>query len=422
MSYKEAVGLVHVCALVLALCVAIHVVVADSYMANCHKLGSYILNKALKLLNKTKVTESMLLLTNVKYILVEGTSLACLEMEFEKAGFVELLNLVNVHSPFYSTPWVFMYDNNTKRAVYLELNTQQVLKFLKTGHAEEIFSKVRVFTFNISKIITEGRTCPSKLWAWLESSTSSSSAFSILTITAVWSRGAPPDLLLAAELHNHVCPGLMSGIMILRYLEKTLEEKFRAGTRIFIVAVPPWCKDDVYVQLLDATPGKRRIIVKFLTREEEEKLRKIFGADMAGIVIILTGSSGTGYVVAFNWTKVWKMLGISPQLLHGSTWWWSRLVADLLLLRYLDKPEKFVSIVKTFPVKTGRYRYPDIYYRLGLAEEDPYATLGLIKRPETTHYMTTRVSGMVPYIILTAVISALVAASVTYVIVKRRRS
>ncbi len=203
--------------------------------------------------------------------------------------------------------------------------------------------------------------------------------------------------------------------MILRYLEKVLGSKLVESRKVLIVASPPWCKDDVFVQLLDATPGKRHLIVKFLSRDEENELYKIFGTDVADIVIVLTERGGTGYVVAFNWTKVWRMLRISPQLLRGPTWWWSRLVADVLLLKYLNRPEKFVSIVKTFPVKPGRYRYPEIYHKLGLAGNDPYVILGLIKK-----HVAGTVPEMLMYTILTAVLSAVVATAVTYLTMRRR--
>lgn len=69
-----------------------------------------------------------------------------------------------------------------------------------------------------------------------------SDAFSIVSIANSWAAGAPFDFLKACEFHNHYCPGVMGGYLIVAMIkEKYPLEK---GERYVWIGAPPKCGDD----------------------------------------------------------------------------------------------------------------------------------------------------------------------------------
>jgi len=374
------------------------------------------------------VVRSALLLTNVKYVEVEGYNLYPIVWPFLSSGFVIPYNAIPVHSPSYSTPWIFVYDNSSMTGVYVEFSRTCLSNILAKTRAgaltvseatstiiKDCVSKLSVVKLNITHILRIGLREPSKTWKMLESQLDSAT-FSILTIVTVWSHGAPPELLVAAELHNHVCPGLLSGFLMYRYL---LEHGLvKPRDKVYVIASPVYCKDDVYVQLLDATPGKRRIIVKLLPYSEQDKISKILGGNIAGIVITydpLT-DKGKAIILAFNWSKVHNFLKTYNVSFHGPSWWISRLLADLYLLKYVNKPEVFVKVLKIIRFKGHTGRYPTLFYNLGRAGVDPYKVLGILK-PESK----SQTENFITYVELAIIIVLAIALIVTVALFIRTR-
>lgn len=62
-------------------------------------------------------------------------------------------------------------------------------------------------------------------------------AFSLTSILFGWALGAPWGLLKAAELHDHLCPGLISGYLLMNFIRERypLEE----GKSYLFIACPP---------------------------------------------------------------------------------------------------------------------------------------------------------------------------------------
>jgi len=243
---------------------------------------------------------------------------------------------------------------------------------------------------------------PKRVWLALSSNTSSYAAFSIVTMSLAWSLGAPSDLFLAAEFHNHVCPGLLSGYMIYEYLDK--HSLINPRAEIYIIAEPVWCKDDLYAVLYDATPGKRRIVVKLIPRAEVEKLMKMLGADPAGAIIVSMHHKTVNkvIVVAFNFTLLHKLAHIPSSLYHGWGWWVRKLLEDEAMLKALKHPEEFVKVVKVVVFKGRHGRYPGIFYRVAEVGGDLYKVLGLIK-PTSTVSRPYRVVTTTKYVTRTVV-------------------
>ena len=78
--------------------------------------------------------------------------------------------------------------------------------------------------------------------------------FSVVTLLTSRAKGAPYDFMKCCEYHNHYCPGITSGYLIAKYIEKHYPAG--PGHRYIWFACPPWCKDDAVSTVLDLTPGK----------------------------------------------------------------------------------------------------------------------------------------------------------------------
>ena len=374
-------------------------------------LGEKLLSEVLSSVGGGTTT---LLLTNAKYVVVDHWTMYDIVVPFIDKGFYPFYNLVPVHSPYYADLWIFAYNNASHRAIYIELNRTVIAKALSmvmsgapvTEAVNYVLSrglvKERVFPFNPLKLIELGEKDPKKLWLSLCSNTSSYVAFSVATISLAWSLGAPPDLLLAAEFHNHVCPGLLSGYFIYRYLDE--HGLIDRSGEVYVVAEPVWCKDDLYAVLFDATPGKRRITVKLMPRSEVEQLMKMLGADPAGAIIVSTHHKEVNkvIVVAFNFTKVRELAHIPPSLYRGWGWWVRKLLEDLAMIRALQNPEEFVKVVKVEVFHGSHHRYPEVFYRIALIGGDLYRVVGLVKRvaaaPTKTVTATKFVTRTIAYV------------------------
>lgn len=391
---------------------------------------------------KIKDTYHALLLTNLKYSEVEGYDLYPLAYYFTSHGFVIPYNAVPVHAPVYSIPWIFIYDNDTKMSIFIEFSREclkNIIDSLCSGSIEpseashmivsKCISKMSILKFDINYIIERGLKEPSKMWNYLTRNLNEYAAFSIVTLVTVWSHNAPPLLLLAAELHNHVCPGLLSGYLMYKYLME--HNLIPPKDKVYIIASPVYCKDDVYVQLFDASPGKRRIIVKLLPWSEQDEISKILGGNVAGIVIVYDPStdSGTAYVLAFNWTKVHIYLKKYHTSFHGPSWWVSRMIADIYMLKYVNDPDYFVKILKVIDFRGHVWRYPSLFYKLGRAGVDPYVALGIIHVNKTSTITSVsksvRSSSYLPYLVyieLGIIIILIIIIIVMAVMYRKRRS
>jgi len=224
--------------------------------------------------------------------------------------------------------------------------------------------------------LSPGRTTDPEAWPEIEK-VLGPDAFPFASILGAWAKGAPYDLLKAAEFHNHLCPGVTSGYFITKFLQG--HYPLNEGQSYKFIACPPWCKDDAIQVLLDLTPGKRSLYVMDLSEEQKKALPD---PDVAGILVLWDESAkaGKAVVLEFRWEEAFRVSGVKPEEIRprggmqNPLFWTSRVKAALGLIPHLHEPERFVGVLAEMPLDAAGLN------RLCQAGSNPYEVLGYVRR------------------------------------------
>jgi formylmethanofuran dehydrogenase subunit E-like metal-binding protein len=290
---------------------------------------------------------NLIVLTNAGYAMINGHSTeACLDgLQSEKTkATVGTNSLVALHSTPNQPLWFFFYEKISGNGVYCEVDSTKIdLTTTQLSLPNVPFSKVLIYNI---KADTE------HLYANFEYANQDlfinkgfgGNESRIIAIANALALNVPHDLIKAFQYHDHLCPGVTAGYLIVKYVQahyplNNIYDKY------FVLSMPPWCKDDAIMTLLNTTPGKSGYGVYYLNDTETAQL-KSEAANLA--VIIFRHNSVTndweGQVIGFDW-------GTSKQENNWGentswNWWESRLKMDIWFLDYLDKPEQFVKVIK----------------------------------------------------------------------------
>jgi formylmethanofuran dehydrogenase subunit E-like metal-binding protein len=194
--------------------------------------------------------------------------------------------------------------------------------------------------------------------------------FTVLSIALSWANGLPSRYLASVERHNHVCPGLISGMLI---LDRLMREG-KAGSVRFYVACPVWCKDDAVYTVLDLTQGKRGHFVRNLDRRELDVLKRRLGGSPAGVFVLQAGRQVKALVAVFRWPKWGPVFNRLARLGRGSVKGlvlnsMIRIVGDVVLCREWDPKDRvsFLEVPMTGSEVAAICAGRDPYVVLGLA-------------------------------------------------------
>ncbi|RCV63981.1 Protein containing a metal-binding domain shared with formylmethanofuran dehydrogenase subunit E [Methanophagales archaeon] len=270
-------------------------------------------------------------------------------------------NLLLVHRSKEKPLWFAFFNKSSGECVYLEVDSS-VFDMTAADVTEllddEVFTKIAKVNIGADELFANPESWP-KVFGGNE--------FTIVTFANVWADDAPYEFMKAAEFHNHICPGLTSGYMIIEYLDENLP--LQGNQNYEIIACPPWCKDDAFQVIFDKTVGKR-FVAMHLTEEDEEQLPD----NVAGIYIRWDGATNTGdgLVLAFNWTKASEASDIPDSFKDYRSI--RKLKMDLEMMNYLGQPETFVTVVKEFDINSEAE-----LMELKYAGNNPYEVLGLME-------------------------------------------
>lgn len=359
-------------------------------------VGFKAADRAMKDLQVSKGDPNILALTDAGYIANIGkySSEGALNGVMMTAGVSRGEgNLVNVHRGCDKPLWFAFFDKETGDCIYLEVNkgnlkswldkeaagTVDLSKFMEVG-ADALFSKISQENIDPDELITEEGA---KAWNHnFDEKTFGGNEFSILTISAVWSKGISNEFLRTAEFHNHICPGLTSGYYMTQYLRENYP--LEKGEQWVVWSVPPWCKDDAFQQIFDSTVGKRGMAVMYVPGSVSEKLAPEY-KNLAGIYIKM-GKTGEAeaIVLGWDWEKVCSDCGFARKDFKGfdsHKWWWVRLRSDVLLMDH--EPEEYISVLMVKDLgNQGSVKVMNAKWMAVGA--NPLVELGILPEPETT--------------------------------------
>ncbi len=272
-------------------------------------------------------------------------------------------SLVEIHSSSETPLWFAVYARSTGICAYLEVAPEAI------GGATRLSQKSGdgLFSTSTQTVVTAETLFenPEEAIAVFDSKIFNGNEFRIVTTINGILAGAPPYVLRSIELHDHFCPGVTSGIFLARYLKKTFP--LDQGGSYFVQSVQPWCKEDALLAMLNTTPGKKGYHLLYST-EEDRALWVDEAKDAADIIYRKDPVTGTwdGIVVSIS-------LGQTDCPTHNHSLM-DKLCSDLYHLQNLDRPEDYVSVIKSFTLPAGAV--PQDYARPGV---DPMAELGLVK-------------------------------------------
>ena len=391
--------------------------VGEENLSVLHLVGFRAAKRAMSELGFERGDLNILVLTDAGYIakIGEYTTEKALDGVMMTSGASRGKgNLVNVHKPYNAPLWFAFFDKRSKDCIYLEVKSDVLKAYLDKEKVdketalrdfmelkdEEIFSKIAKENIDADRLLNNPEAWQEKMIAKVFGG----NEFSIITIANLWAIGLPNDFLKVVELHDHICPGLVSGYLIAKYLEKNFPTE-APRYEYTVIAIPPWCKDDALIQILETNVGHKRMYVKHLTKEQKEKLPKE-AKNVANIVIRWKrgAKKGDGIVLVFNWDKAFAETGFPREWIKDFKtwhWWYVRLKLDLWMMDYLDKPEALVSTIKHFTVNS-----PAEVEALKAAGVNSLVKLGLM--PETKP--TAIPAWTIPTIVILAAIIAVMGA------------
>ncbi len=321
--------------------------------------------QALALMKQKSVTpqkENLIALTNAGYAEI-GNSCTM--------GFIDGLSnitgcrrgnntLVEIHARYDAPLWCAVFDKVSGYCAYLQLKSSKISRDIKKAPVSEIFDITAVERINADHLYANAETYNKKFGEKIFGG----NEFRVVTIINTLAQSAPAYAVRAFEYHDHYCPGVTSGIMMVNYLKKHFSSM--PDGNYFVQSVQPWCKEDALMTLLNATPGKGGYSALYST-EADRAAWKPEAKDAATIVYREDKNTKKwdGVVLGFKWTDAGcKDFG------KGSIM--TKLCQDLWYLEKLNQPEDFVKEIKRFELSAGQT--PKDMARPGV---DPMKLLGL---------------------------------------------
>jgi formylmethanofuran dehydrogenase subunit E-like metal-binding protein len=326
-------ALIVVLVLIPGLCLGANAVIEE--------LGSKAAKVAMGRLNIQKGGPNLLILTSAGYAIVNGqtTQAAINGLEDASGNSLGDANLFQVLRPYWKPVWFYFFNKATGQAVFMQADSQalnQSLEKFKTMPDDQIFCKISKANVDIDYLqnhTDEGNATFNKM-------AFNGNEFSLISISNVWARKASFDFILDSCFHDHLCPGVTSGLFIAKYVEEKLPINNISAESYKVIACPNWCKDDLLQIRWDATPGKSGMFVKALKDKEKAAVPGI-----AGICIRWndTAKQGDALALSFNFRAV-KL----PQWKGPA--WGSKIYQDVAMMDYANKPEFFLATIKEFKV------------------------------------------------------------------------
>ena len=306
-----------------------------------------LVREALKTLGTQRGDLNLCVLTDSTYVNLAGTSTEkyVTVIEEETGCSIGKGNLLFFHRPSDYDLIISVYKRDTKACVIIKYDGRQGRSGKLDLRNEEISTP--------------------DFWKRAKKGIGGPDTFGIVTILGAWSLGAPYDYLKCAELHGHICPGITWGY----FTAKAIQQQYplNSGEKYVFIACPNACKDDAIQVLLHVTPGKKTLIVKQLTEDQDKQM---LTGKKVGILVKWNESQkkGTGAVLVLDMGKIRKTIDFEKPYTFQAK---AKLVYKLI--PHLNSSENFINVIQEFPVT------PEIMEGLRSAGKNPYEVIGVKK-------------------------------------------
>lgn len=217
-----------------------HTTVTKSHK-NIYRTTHYtnnVFNKAVRSI-KASAGKNVLVITNAGYGSLDGNSSESMidEISAGTGCTPGQKSLLTVHTPYYEPFWATVINTDTFNSCFIKSSGKN---FVKTN-------------LNLSpKVILTPAG-----WSTAHKTAAGNRLFSIVSIALAANADANWNMLRAAELHDHFCPGLNAGFIVQAYMEKTFP--LSNGDKYVFVGAPPMCALDALQSLDGATAGKKGV-------------------------------------------------------------------------------------------------------------------------------------------------------------------
>lgn len=309
------------------------------------ELGSKAAKAAMQDLNVEKGDANVLVLTSAGHAIVDNqtTQAALKGLMAESGNSIGDANLFQVLRPHWKPVWFYVFNKATGEAVFLQADSKALkgsLDEFKALANDQVFSKISKANVDLNYLANhtdEGN-------ATFDGKAFNGNEFSLAGISNVWARGGAFDFIQATCFHDHLCPGVTSGLFLAGFVEEKLPINNISAESYKVIACPNWCKDDLLQMRWDATPGKSGMFVMALTDAEKKAVPNI-----AGIYIRWneTAKEGDALALGYNFSAVELPQWTGPA-------WGSKLYQDIVLMPYVDTPEAFITVLKEFKVDAAK--------------------------------------------------------------------
>ncbi len=317
--------------------------VGSGNISGMNLTGAVASTKAMSMLSLRK-WGPMLSLTNAGYAVINGsfTAQAADGITAVTGCTIGASNLGLIHSSKDADLWFAFFSRNTGECVFIKADKNTAglsVKEIRNMPVEKLFTVIEKRNISLKSIEQN----PADFEGDLKKGAFSGRLFPIAGIANVWMHPSfNSEIFNSIMLHNHFCPGLGSGIMLIKYLERELP--LREGESYNVIACPNWCKEDAFIAVYDTTPGKRSFYVKGLT-DEQKKLLPDNAKNVAGVFIRWNGKkqAGDGMVLAFDFSKIdeGRKVTVDAKFMMAG-----KLQTAINTLDMLSTPEKCISVIK----------------------------------------------------------------------------
>ncbi len=315
--------------------------VAESYN-NWFYVGQKASYYAQSLLGKAY---GYVVLTNAGYSEVNGQETKGSIDGITSASAVSIGNntVVQVHSSPWSNLWFAFYDPFSGNCVYMEVDSK-ALEGRRDFHdlkPSQIFKKTVLEKINYQYVIEKADEFDKKI----QNKIFGGNEFRIITIANALALKVPNYFINAITFHDHYCPGVTSGILMVNWVKKNFPLD---GRNYFVQTIDPWCKEDALIMILNATPGKKQYSVTYPSSEDKAKWKEDY---KNATTIIYRQDPSTnqweGIILGFTFASQTGCENIKSSTIQ-------RICADIYYLRFLETPEEFVKPLYKFILPPGK--------------------------------------------------------------------